>query len=116
MTRRIFHIVPAGEWLAVRGAYAPTSLGGEGFVHCSDAGQVLRTAARFFAGRTDLRLLEIDVDRLTSRLVYENTEGGEELYPHVYGAIPRDAVVSADPLRLADGTFVAPPSLARALG
>jgi hypothetical protein len=116
VSRPVFHIVPAGEWRAVRGAYEPASLRAEGFVHCSDAAQVLRTAARFFAGRADLVLLEIDPGRVAAQLRYENLEGGEELYPHLYGAIDAAAVLSAQALVAADdGGFVAPQSLRRAL-
>jgi uncharacterized protein (DUF952 family) len=116
MSESVFHIVGAAEWRSVRVAYAPASLRAEGFVHCSDAAQVLRTASRFFAGRKDLVLLEIDPARVAAELRYENLEGGEELYPHIYGAIDTAAVVSAQALVASDdGSFVPPESLRRAL-
>jgi uncharacterized protein (DUF952 family) len=59
-----------------------------------------------FRGRQDLVLLRVDPARLTVRVVYENLEGGEQLFPHVYGAIPTRAVVEVVPFRPGpDGTF-----------
>ena len=59
-----------------------------------------------FRGRTDLVLLHIDEKRLRSEVRYENLEGGETLFPHVYGAIPIGAVLNVIPLRpLEDGSF-----------
>ena len=45
--------------------------------------------------------------KLTSPIREENTEGGDELYPHIYGPLNVDAVVSVQPLApRADGTLV----------
>ena len=41
-----------------------------------------------FRGRTDLVLLHIDPARMRSEIRYENLEGGETLFPHVYGPNP----------------------------
>jgi len=50
--------------------------------------------------------LHIDEKRLRSEVRYENLEGGETLFPHVYGAIPIGAVLNVIPLRpLEDGSF-----------
>jgi uncharacterized protein (DUF952 family) len=52
-------------------------------------------------------LLHIDPSRLDAKVVYENLEGGEMLFPHVYGAIPVAAVFDVTPFRpSADGKFV----------
>ena len=42
-----------------------------------------------FAGRDDLILLEIDADRLSAELRWENG------FPHLYGPLELEAVVSA---------------------
>jgi len=42
--------------------------------------------------------MHIDTELLTPELVYENTVGGDELFPHVYGEINMDAVVQIAPL------------------
>ena len=67
---------------------------------------MLRGAARLFAGRTDLIVLDVDTERLPedSPVIREAARSGE-IYPHVYGPINHDAVVrvralvpdSADP-------------------
>jgi uncharacterized protein (DUF952 family) len=57
-----------------------------------------------------LLLLEIDPDALGVQVRHE---GEGELFPHVYGAIPLDAVVRVAPLeRDAAGAFAFPPDLA----
>jgi uncharacterized protein (DUF952 family) len=108
----IYHIADTTSWAAAGRAYRPQSLDTEGFIHCSDARQVLRVANQWFSGRTDLVLLAIDRDRLRVELRYENTEGGDELFPHVYGPLDRDIVVAAEAL-LPDAadSFFAPPCL-----
>jgi uncharacterized protein (DUF952 family) len=53
-----------------------------------------------------LILLHIDPTRLDAKVVYENLEGGEQLFPHVYGPIPVPAVVGVTPLLPSeDGSF-----------
>jgi uncharacterized protein (DUF952 family) len=91
------------------GEYQPAAFGAEGFVHCSYAQQVCGVANRLFRGRSDLVLLEIDPSLLPSPIVDENLEGGAELFPHVYCAIPAAAVrlVHPFPCRV-DGCFDLP--------
>ena len=81
------------------------ALDAEGFrvVQAADGREAL---ARFRGDRPDLVLLHIDPTRLRSEVRYENLEGGESLFPHVYGAIPIGAVLNVVPLRpLDDGSF-----------
>ena len=53
---------------------------------------------RYYSDVTGLLLMHIDTELLTTELVYENTVGGDELFPHVYGEINMDAVVQIAPL------------------
>ena len=85
------------EAAAAAGRYLPRAFAAEGFVHASWPHQVVRVANLRFAGQTDLVLLEIDPARLAARVVEENLEGGEELFPHVYGPIPWESVVAVHP-------------------
>jgi uncharacterized protein (DUF952 family) len=114
MAARLFHITTRAEAIAAHaaGEYTPAAFVREGFIHCSFDRQVAATAERFFHGRSDLVLLEIDAALLTSPVVVENLEGGAELYPHIYGPLPMAAVrqVHAFPPH-ADGTFSLPATL-----
>jgi glutathione S-transferase len=97
--RPIYHLVPRHLW--ERNPSRPfeaASLADEGFVHCSYADQVARSANRFYADATDLLLLTIDTARLSSPLREELASNGA-LFPHIYGPINRDAVTSAVPLQ-----------------
>ncbi len=91
---RIFHISSIEDWQKAQqtGAYRDKSLVEEGFIHNSTWRQVGPTLARHFQGKTDLILLEIDPTSISSLLKYEEAHG--ELYPHIYGEIPLQAIVA----------------------
>jgi glutathione S-transferase len=105
----LLHLAVSAEWdrASAAGAYErstiDTSLEEEGFIHCSFPHQVQATADRYYRGRDDIVLLRIDPDRLGVDVVVEEASSGER-FPHVYGPIPVDAVVSAEPVPVgADG-------------
>lgn len=103
---RVFHIAEPDVWPSNSSYYKPDAFDREGFVHLSTRAQVLLTAQRYYAGRSDLVLLEIDSAALANELVYENLLGGDELFPHYYAEIPVSAVVQAADLVLGeDGGF-----------
>jgi uncharacterized protein (DUF952 family) len=105
---RIFHITSLATWAEAqaKGSYSADSLVAEGFIHCSDAHQVVWVANQRFRGRQDLVLLHIDPRLLGAEVRYENLEGGQQQFPHVYGPIPISAVVEVAPFRpAADGMF-----------
>ena len=97
----IVHITTPVAWAdaIATGAYTADSLATEGFIHCSEERQLAWVVQKHFPGRTGLLLLHIDPSRLDAEVRYENLEGGSELFPHVYGAIPVSAVVDVSPLR-----------------
>jgi uncharacterized protein (DUF952 family) len=97
----LFHITSEAAWKGAlqTGEYTADSLTTEGFIHCSETHQVAWVANQRFRGRQDLVLLRIEPARLHARVVHENLEGGEQLFPHVYGTIPVGAVVEVIPLR-----------------
>lgn len=108
----VYHIAERDTWRAAvaPSGYVDASLSAEGFIHCSTPEQVLHVANAFFRGRTGLVLLTIDTSRLRAEIRYENLEGGTELYPHLYGPLNLDAVVSAVPFEPDEtGRFVLPP-------
>ena len=104
----IFHITSEPEWQIAQafGQYRPKRFAEEGFIHCSYAHQVKGVADRLFKGGSDLVLLQIDPGRLSCPIVNENLEGGQQLFPHVYGGLPIAAVSVVHPFPCeADGTF-----------
>lgn len=111
MSDTIYKIVPASLWQSARakGLFegAPVDLA-DGFIHFSTAAQAAETAAKHFAGQADLLLVAIDGASLGKALVYEPSRGGQ-LFPHLYGALPLDAVLWEKSLPLgADGRHVFP--------
>ena len=103
--RLIYHCSLVSDWEQAErsGSYTISSRGRtlqqEGFVHASYAEQVPGVLQRFYADLTEpLCLLAIDPDRVGSAVVAENLTGGEELFPHIYGPVPADAVTAVTPL------------------
>lgn len=103
----IYKICTAGEWdEAVRdGVYRGSAVDRrDGFIHFSTATQVRETAAKHFAGLSDLVLIDIDDTRLDARLGaalrWEPSRGGA-LFPHLYAPLPVDAATGITPLPLA---------------
>ena len=101
-TATIYKICPAALWREAleRGAFfgAPVDLA-DGFIHFSSAGQVAETAARHFAGQTELLLLYVNTAQLGTALKWEPSRGGA-LFPHLYGALALTAVTKVEPLPL----------------
>jgi len=74
------------------GKIEPSSPGNNLFVHCCLPNQVNGVLEKWFPGENDLYAVEIDTNSLNSKVVFENLEGGEELFPHIYGIVPIKAV------------------------
>jgi uncharacterized protein (DUF952 family) len=100
-TQPVYHIAPAGEIerAARFGKYAPSSVAAAGYIHCCYGHQLSEVADRLFRGKENLLLLEIDPARLDASLVVENLNGGDELFPHIYGELPMTAVLAIRELR-----------------
>ena len=69
----------------------------DGFIHFSTVAQLPGTAAKHFAGLTDLMLVAVDGEKLGAALKWERSRGGE-LFPHLYAALSLSAVLWARPL------------------
>jgi uncharacterized protein (DUF952 family) len=108
--RTTYHLVPRAIWEASRDPYAPASLTTEGFVHCTDGAEELAaTANRYFADeRDEVLALMLDLDSLSAPVTYEDPR---RVYPHVYGPIPRQAILQVLPMpRDGSGVFLPPQS------
>lgn len=105
----IYKIFRRPEWdeLQAAGATAgaPVDLS-DGFIHLSSADQVRETAARHFAGESDLVLAAIEADGLEG-LKWEPSRGGT-LFPHLYRDLRIDDIAWDAPLPLSDGNHVFP--------
>ncbi len=111
--KTILHITRRAEWAAAKelGTYRGNTLDAEGFIHCSTIKQVVGSANRFFQGQPDLVILVIDESLVQPEIKYEGS--GNNLFPHIYGALNVEAVVrSIDFEAGADGVFGLPPELA----
>jgi uncharacterized protein (DUF952 family) len=111
MPQIIYKITPEAPWreAEAKGCFtgAPIDVA-DGFIHFSTATQARETAAKHFAGQTDLLLVAIDPDGLGTALKYEVSRGGA-LFPHLYGVLEMSAVLWIKPLPLgADGLHVFP--------
>jgi uncharacterized protein (DUF952 family) len=71
----------------------------DGYIHFSSADQVRETAALYFAEAEDLMLVAVDTGALGDALKWEVSRGGD-LFPHLYGELPLNAVLWAKPLPL----------------
>jgi uncharacterized protein (DUF952 family) len=97
----IYHIVLPDEWAAFDSdLYWAASLATEGFIHCSFADQLDAVLQRYYSGAEWVVVLEIESERLMSRMIKEPSTNNE-IYPHIYGPINRDAIVSVVERKLA---------------
>lgn len=109
----IYHVVPSAVWTTATGpTYAPDSLAGEGFVHCSpDEATTLAVVNAFYRDAPGpLLVLALDEARLTARVEWEAAApapppgvSGETLFPHVFGPLDRDAVDHVLEVRFDEG-------------
>ncbi|MGD1948844.1 MAG: DUF952 domain-containing protein, partial [Leptolyngbyaceae cyanobacterium] len=64
----------------------------EGVILCAFLLQVLGVSRRHYAGQPGLWLFGIDPAAVGCEVRVENTSGGTERYPHIYGRVPWAAV------------------------
>lgn len=115
MPHIVYKIVPTtlGQAAREKGVFdgAPIDLQ-DGYIHFSTAAQARETARLHFAGVEDLMLIAVDVEALGEALKFEPSRGGD-LFPHLYGALPLDAVIWERPLPLGpDGAHRFPEDMA----
>lgn len=107
----IYKICDRAQWAQAErgGAFTGAAIDiADGYIHFSTAAQVGETAAKHFAGVSDLVLVAVGTGALGPALKWEPSRGGA-LFPHLYGALPVAAVRWVKPLRLGDdGRHVLP--------
>jgi uncharacterized protein (DUF952 family) len=116
---QIFHLALERDWNdAVASGFYTTSTRGrtlqqEGFIHASRADQWESVRSHFYADVSEpLLLLMIDTDRLTSPWREDEVPEAGDSFPHIYGPLNPDAVVSTVLLQAEPGTHA--PSAAQA--
>lgn len=72
--------------------YAPSRYDVEGFVHLCRPAQLAGVLERYYRDREDLLLLVLETGAFDAELVFEDTTGSGERFPHLRGAIPHVAV------------------------
>lgn len=99
----IYKILSAALWreaeAAGRFVGSPVDLQ-DGFIHFSTAAQVRETAAKHFAGVSDLVLAAISTAAIDGPAFRWEPSRGGDLFPHLYRALPLDAVRWVKPLPL----------------
>jgi len=100
----VFHIATRSDWEGVTETTPYTtstlnrSLEEEGFIHCSATqDQVEQVLNRYYQGVPDLLLLTIDPRHLDIRFE-PAPDDPTQLYPHLYGPLPKSAVIEVSPL------------------
>ena len=100
MIETLYKICSASEWSTAQAQGVYTGSADDvrdGFIHFSFAHQARATAAKYFAGRTDLVLIAVDAATLGAALQLEPSRGGE-LFPHLYGPLHTRLALRVAPL------------------
>jgi uncharacterized protein (DUF952 family) len=109
----IYKICESTQWAQAErdGEYRGSAVDfADGYIHFSTATQVAGTAAKHFAGMSDLVVVAAGAEVLGAALKWEQSRGGA-LFPHLYGALPLTAVRWVRPLRRDDDGRHAFPAL-----
>jgi uncharacterized protein (DUF952 family) len=103
MTAVAYKLLDRAEWDAARatGFYEGSEVDrADGYIHMSTVDQLAETALRHYSGRSELVLVEVDLEALGPALKWDASRGGA-LFPHLYGPLPvsaatRDRGLSVD--------------------
>ncbi|MGQ0603394.1 MAG: DUF952 domain-containing protein [Anaerolineales bacterium] len=119
MAEPILHLVPAAYFRTQpeESPYAPDGFVIEGFIHCTrEAGVLLDIANGIYRDVPgDFLTLVIDPDKVSAPVKYEpplptpppGHPLAQQLFPHIYGPLNRDAILSIRTARRAeDGSFI----------
>ena len=113
----LYRIAALADWQHAQqtGFFASADLAAEGFIHSSEAHQIIETARRYYAGRADLVLMEWDEAALAAagvRVEREWVASRQQHFAHVFGPVPLAAVRRVWPFGNDETTgFQLPPEL-----
>ena len=107
----IFHVCPREAWSAAETAgryHGSADDYRDGFIHFSTGEQLEASVAKHRAGQEGLLILGVEADALGQSLKWEPSRGGQ-LFPHLYGPLPAEAVAFVRDLPLgSDGRHLFP--------
>lgn len=117
---RILHAALPQDWARARddGSYDVSTRGrslvDEGFIHAATLAQLPGVLDRYFTDVEALDVLVIDLDRLDhegAQVLWEDVEGSDAPFPHVYGVVPVQTVVDVVRLEHTPGASWAVPHI-----
>ena len=89
---------PEKDALEAEGSFAGAQVDkSDGYIHLSTAAQLTETVDKHFGGQDGLWVAEVDLAVVADQIRWEPSRGGQ-LFPHLYGDLPLDAVVAYSPL------------------
>ncbi|HHG90357.1 MAG TPA: DUF952 domain-containing protein [Devosia sp.] len=107
----VYKIVSPGVWRLAQSSTAVPPMPvdqADGFIHLSTARQLNETLALHFAGRSEVVLLAVITSQIAGDLKWETSRGGD-LFPHLYGVLPSQAIAWHQQIAVAvDGTCALP--------
>ncbi len=97
----IYHITSPAIWNTGKkqNGFTAPSLDTVGYIHCCEKEQIAFVLENWFIDQSGLELIAIETEKLDSKIVFENLEGGETLFPHVYGPINLSAIVNIEVIK-----------------
>ena len=92
----IYHICTESEWnhCVSLDIYFPSRYDKDAFIHCSTVKQIEKIANTHYQNESTIYLLNIDDTLEQLYIKYENLDGGNELFPHIYRKIPKTSISS----------------------
>lgn len=111
--RLTYHGTPAAYYDSLDHSqpYVPADFERDGFIHCTDGQRRLaETLSRYYADVPgEWLVLYVDLDLVTAEVKYDDPE---RVFPHIYGPLNRDAILTVKTIsRMDDGRFLTPPPL-----
>jgi len=96
----IYHITTSHWWnkFSANETYETETFAEEKFIHCSTREQVKGVLERYYANQKELLLLHINPALLKAELKFEKSTG-DEMYPHVYGKVNKDAIMKVEVIK-----------------
>lgn len=85
----LFHLFCSDDFAPV---LEPESLVSEGFVHLSNANQLVPTAERWYSESSNLKVMVLSQEPLLPSLKWEDLYGRGERFPHLYSSIPIESI------------------------